>query len=358
MKKNSIPVFNKIIFAVISLLFMFFFLFFFTPAASLTVPVNTEYGPGVCRLQPLQKENGRGDFLLVRVKAQNPDSADYPHASILVRSAGPGDTARQYRIRINIDGYDHLYYVPLALGGADGDIILDLPDPEGIDISIGSLALKKRIFFPMDIFLEEKLAGDYHIFRSIDHFLIPVYAFLALSIITAAAYCILFVRPEKKRCCRKAVFIVLLSIMLLFTALSVRNEFFAIKSYWRSYGDDLLSGNIEDTYTGIYDFERFIAWADDVLPEDRGVIVFVKGEPVYIMSEMAFNMYPRDLKFLDISGKDREDIKKDLDDLAGARNQRYSYLIVLSGDDSGLVDPGFSIIARYNTGAGFIYALE
>ena len=358
MKKSSTPVLKKIIFAVISLLSLLFFLFFFTPLASIAIPADTECGPGYCRIQPFQDGNKGVNFLLVQVKARNPDSSGYPSSSMLVKFSTRDNKAGQYRIRINIDGRDHLYYVPLSREGADGDIILEVPDLEGIDITIESLALKKRMFFPLDIFLEEKLAGDYHIFRSIDHFLIPAYALLLLSMILAAAYCIFFIRPAKNRCFRKTVFIVLLSIMLFFAALSIRNEFFVLKSYWRSYGDDLLSGSIEDTYTGIYDFERFIAWADDVLPEDRGAIVFVKGQPIYIMSEMAFNMYPRDLKFLDISGKDREEIEKDLDGLAGAHDGRYSRLIVLSGDDSGLVDDRHRIIARYTPDGGFIYALE
>jgi hypothetical protein len=359
MKKDSIPVLKIIIFAVIALLLLLFFLFFFTPAASITVPVKTVYESGTCRIQPSQKETAGGNFLLVQVKAENPDSAGCPYSSILVKFAGRDNTRRQYRIRINIDGGNRLYYVPLSREGTAGDIILEIPDPDGIDISIGSLALKKRIFFPLDIFLEEKLAGqDNYSSRSIDHFLIPSYALLLLSIILAAVYCILFIRPAKKRCFRKAVFIVILSIMLFFTAASIRNEFSALKSYWTSYGDDLLSGNIEDTYTGIYDFERFIAWADDILPEDGGAIVFVKGDPVYIMSEMAFNMYPRDLEFLDISGKNREDIEKDIKGLAGAHYERYSYLIVLSADDSGLVDPRYRNIARYNPGGGLLYILE
>jgi hypothetical protein len=358
MKKDSTPVLKVIILAVIALLSLLFFLFFFTPAAGIAVPADTECGPAFCRIRPSQYESAGGNFLLVRAKARNPDSAGYPHSSILVKFSGRDDTVGQYRMRINIDGRDHLYYVPLSREGTDGDIILEIPDLEGIDISIESLALKKRIFFPLDIFLEEKLAGDHQIFRSTGHFLIPAYALLLLTMFPAAAYCILFVRPAKKRCYRKAVFIVLLSIMLFFTALFIRSEFFVLKSYWNSYGDDFLSGNIEDTYKGIYDFERFISWADDALPEGRGAIVFVKGEPVYIMSEMAFNMYPRDLRFLDISGKTREGIEKDLSDPAIEHDGKYSCLIVLSADDSGLVGPQYRIIDRYNAAGGLLYVLE
>jgi hypothetical protein len=358
MRKDCIPVLKKIIFTVIALLSLLFFLFFFTPAASIDIPAKTIQESGIFRLQPLQKEDGGVNFLLVQVKARNPDSSGYPSSSMLVKFSTRDNKAGQYRIRINIDGRDHLYYVPLSREGADGDIILEVPDLEGIDITIESLALKKRIFFPLDTFLEEKLAGDYHIFRSIDHFFIPAYALLLLSMILAAAYCILFIKPAKNRCFRKTVFIVLLSIMLFFTAASVRNEFSALESYWKSYGDDFLSGNIENTYKGVYDFERFIDWADDKLPEGRGAIVFVKGEPVYIMSEMAFNMYPRDLRFLDISGKSSEDIEKYLDGPGGAYDKGYTCLIVLSVDDSGLVDPRYRMIGRYNSSGGLLYVLK
>jgi len=358
MKKDSTPVLKIIIFAVIALLSLLFFILFFTPAASIAIPVDSEYGSGVCLIQPSNGENAQGNFLLVQVKAQNPVSADYPYSSILVKFSGRDNTGGQYRMRINIDGRNKLYYVPLSREGTDGDMILEIPDLEGIDISIESLALKKRIFFPLDMFLEEKLAGDHQIFRSTGHFLITAYALLLLLMILAASYCILFVRPAKNRCYRKAVLIVLLSIMLFFTAISIRNEFSALRSYWTSYGDNFLSGNIEDTYKGIYDFERFISWADDNLPVDRGAIVFVKGEPVYIMSEMAFNMYPRDLEFLDITGKSREDIEKDLSDLAIEHDGKYSCLIVLSADDSGLVGPQYRIIDRYNAAGGLLYVLE
>jgi len=76
------------------------------------------------------------------------------------------------------------------------------------------------------------------------------------------------------------------------------------------------------------------------------------------MSEMAFNMYPRDLEFLDITGKSREDIEKDLSDLAIEHDGKYSCLIVLSADDSGLVGPQYRIIDRYNAAGGLLYVLE
>ena len=142
-----------------------------------------------------------------------------------------------------------------------------------------------------------------------------------------------------------------------FPATYIYGEVLAVKSHWNAYGDDLLSGNIEDTYLGIYDFERFIIWADETIPEGQPVIVFVKGEPVYIMSEMAYNMYPRDIKFLDISGKTADDIAAEIDDIRRASGKKYDYLIVLSEDDSRLAS-GYELTARYRSTGGYIYKIK
>ena len=44
------------------------------------------------------------------------------------------------------------------------------------------------------------------------------------------------------------------------------------------------------------------------MPEGQNIIVLVKGEPVYIMAQMAYGLYPRDIKFINISSMSADEI--------------------------------------------------
>jgi hypothetical protein len=117
--------------------------------------------------------------------------------------------------------------------------------------------------------------------------------------------------------------------------------------------------------------------------------VLVKGEPIYIMAQMAYGLYPKDIKFIDISrmsaeeitdkitslnfaespGKDRGDsanIVADknnaetnnagLTDSSGAR--AYEYIIVfLETDKEFLKTVKVKLEYSYRENAGFIYRL-
>jgi hypothetical protein len=117
--------------------------------------------------------------------------------------------------------------------------------------------------------------------------------------------------------------------------------------------------------------------------------VLVKGEPIYIMAQMAYGLYPRDIKFIDISsmsadeiankikglnfaespgknGGDSANIEADknnaetnnagLTDSDGA--QTYEYIVVLSETDREFLE---SVKVRleysYRENAGFLYKL-
>jgi hypothetical protein len=156
---------------------------------------------------------------------------------------------------------------------------------------------------------------------------------------------------------KKAVFIFIISILLLFSVNFVYTEIITVKSYWGSYKKHIMAGSLDETYFGFYDFEKFIIWADDTIPEGMDIIVFLRGEPVYIMSEMAYNLYPRDIKFINISGRTFEEINSEIESINKSYKDIYEYLIVLSEDDASSAFR-FELLARYRTTGGFIYKIK
>jgi len=147
----------------------------------------------------------------------------------------------------------------------------------------------------------------------------------------------------------------MLSVLLFFSATYIYAEVLAVKSYWHTYRDEIISGDLESTYSGFYGFEKFISWAGGIVPEDKDIIALVRGEPVYIMSELAYNLYPRDIKFIDLSGRDYEEINDEIEEMSQSYTDAYEYLIVLSEDDSYFA-AGLELIAKYRTTGGFIYS--
>lgn len=313
-----------------------------------------------------------GHYLIIAITASSPNSADYPSGTAAIKWFHPSDgTAHTYqqRFKLYIDGARHRYYIPLGTNegwvpssGFD-NMVVELPPVEGTDMEISSVVFRKRIFFPLDIYLGRKLlgvAGSGPI--NINNFLIPSYILLLLFLILCLIYYLLFRSFYSKKInpgmiVKRAVFIFILSVLVLFSATYIYNGVFTIKSYWKAYGDNVMSGELEDTYQGFYDFEKFIIWADNVIPQGKDIIVFVRGEPVYIMSEMAYNLYPRDIKFKNISGRTLDEINAEIESMNEASEDGYEYLIALSEDDAHFASQ-FELIARYRTTGGFIYEIE
>ncbi len=308
-----------------------------------------------------------GDYLITAITASNPGSADYPSCTAAIKWSRPSDgtaTIYQQRFKLYINGTRHSYYVPLGINrdwfpaSGSNNMILELPQIEGTDIRMSSVELRKRIFFPLDIYLGRMLPGSV----SINKFLIPAYILLFLFLMLCLIYYLLFRPfPNKKishgMAIKKAVFIFILCILMFFSATYIYTEAATVKSYWKAYGDNIMSGQIEDTYQGFYDFEKFIIWADSVIPEGRDIIVFVRGEPVYIISEMAYNLYPRDIKFINISGRTFDEINTEIESINEASENAHKYLIILSEDDAHSVSR-FELLARYRTTGGFVYEIE
>ena len=134
-------------------------------------------------------------------------------------------------------------------------------------------------------------------------------------------------------------------------------EAYIVKSYWDSYRQYILSGNLSETYLGFYNFEKFIFWLDDRIPEDENIIVLVRGEPIYIMSEMVYNLYPIDVKFINISQKEELKILEEIIKINSKSQNRYSYIIALS-EKNKLISNRLEIIDQYTDNGGFIYKFK
>ncbi|TET48182.1 MAG: hypothetical protein E3J58_06825 [Actinomycetota bacterium] len=75
------------------------------------------------------------------------------------------------------------------------------------------------------------------------------------------------------------------------------------------------------------------------------------------MSEMAYNLYPRDIKFINISGKTFDEINSEIEGINESPTDAYNYLIVLS-EDNAYSASRFELLARYRTTGGFIYRIK
>jgi hypothetical protein len=307
-------------------------------------------------------------YFVISLQAENTGSANYTSGTAVLawNSLDNGyEDQYQERFKIYFDSSRHNYYIYAGQNrnwsevSTIGGITFEIPLLDGIDIRLLDIALKERIFYPVDIslarLLENPLQPGY---ARINWLLIPSYIFFLISLILTGIYIILFKhKASGRKVFKRMVFVLILVLLLFFSATYIYREAISLRRYWKAYRDDILSGDIEGTYLGLYDFEKFILWAQKTIPDESNIIVLVKGEPVYILSEMAFNMYPRDIKFVDISGNTFNEVKSILEDLSGIKKDAYDYLVILSEDDIRIAS-GFELIARYRSTGGYIYKLR
>ncbi|MDZ7836925.1 MAG: hypothetical protein U5N58_02685 [Actinomycetota bacterium] len=121
-----------------------------------------------------------------------------------------------------------------------------------------------------------------------------------------------------------------LAILVLFSLNFLTAQIYTARSYWLSYKSNIQQKDLSSTYQGFYDFEKFISWVGQSLPQDQNLSVLVKGQPVYIMSEMAYNLYPRDIRFIDISEKNNSQILEEIDTVS---RDGYNHIVILSEQD-------------------------
>ncbi len=340
---------------IIGIVFVTLFILFSTPFFSISkIATRDDLIPSDSNLisigETLDLAPELSHYLMVKISARNTSSVDYPAGTAAIRWNTVIDetaSADQQKFKIYIDGMSHNYYVPVGENkywtetGNIQNLVLEIPQIEGVDIKVGQISLKDRIAYPADIYISRKIqALSGGTIRTIDPFLVPTYILLFLFLVLSTVYFFLFrsyyLKQGRKisQVIKKAVFIFIISMLLLFSVSFVYKEIITVKSYWDSYKKHIVAGSLDQTYFGFYDFEKFIMWVDGAVPEGMDIIVYVRGEPVYIMSEMAYNLYPRDIKFINISGKTFDEINAEIESINDIHKDTYNYLIALSEDDT------------------------
>lgn len=307
-----------------------------------------------------------GSYLKISLKAKNNESADFPAGSINIKwkyeNQADYNPLNQESMRIFIDGSSHNY---LAAVGENknwkqnekiSSVLIEVPEVKGVDIKINEISLNKRLIFPLDSFINKFFKENFSI-REINRFLTPVY--IGLLFILAMTYSLKLV--SRRVMTGKIMFSASVIILFIFSIYFFKNEIITVKSYYDSYKKNIHQTDLKNTYLGFYDFEKFISWADQKIPANENLIVFTRGEQIYIESELAYNLYPRDVKFINISQSTPQKINNEILSInLGAKNQEknsYKYIIALSFDD---VKNGDALALKYSykPDAGLIYTLK
>jgi len=364
------------------------------------------------------------DYILINLNAANKKNVQYPFASIalnieeqklsndslpeVMESSSNKQPVYfiQERFKIYIDGFNHTYYIPVGenkywtqhftfeietLKSQTDKLVIEVPKIDGIEININKIEIKKKYFFAPDSHINFFLKNNFNI-SSISRYITPVYIFIILVLIIFLFFQILFNLPKFTNrtignarglkeipCTRlkmeaidnkiniKARPLQFLIIIMIFIPFSfcfyfINNYTVTLKSFWESYKKNITGFQLSQTYSGFYNFRSFIFWVDKQIPEGQDIIVLLKGEPVYIMSEMAYKLYPRDLKFLNIDYKSEEELLREIENINLDKNlnnkTRYNYIVVLSKE---IIPPSslkVELVSRYREAGGYIYKLE
>jgi hypothetical protein len=244
-----------------------------------------------------------------------------------------------------------------SLKGQISSLEIEIPKIEGVSIQINSISLNQRTVFALDSHINY-FFKNYFQLSHIARYLTPAYVFLILFTVVFFPLSFLLKRTctggaRRARISYKTlVLLIPLFLLIVFSFYFINNYIFTVKSYWDSYKQYIISGRLGETYHGFSDFEKFVTWVGEKVPQDRNVIVLVKGEPVYIMAQMAYGLYPRDVKFMDISNMSVDEIA----DKITSFNFIYEYIVVLSETDKVFLEPvKVKLEYSYRKNAGFIY---
>jgi len=356
-----------------------------------------------------------GDFIIIDIKAENIANVKYPSSSIAVKwehaidkasnETGIAEIKKQQTCRIVIDGIKHSYYIPIGEnlawtqssghgGITDSDnlnnnivnsivsdnvissISIEPPEIEGIEIKISGVRLVRRLILPLDSYVNywaKKLMN----IEQINRFMTPAYIFLVFSLILFLIYILLYRGAAAKErnsisgknetskyrdafVPTKILIFISTAILLAFSFYFIALNSFTIKSYVNSYRQYILKGEVDKTYEGFYNFRRFISWIGQKVPEGENIIVLLRGEPVYIISEIAYNLYPKDIKYVDVSTKNDQQILSEIKEInqAGKNNNlSYKYIVIISKEDIPQI-ADLELIDKYKENGGFLYRLR
>jgi hypothetical protein len=260
-------------------------------------------------------------------------------------------------------------------------ISIEPPEIEGIEIKISEAKLIRRIILPLDSYINywaKKLMNV----EQINRFLTPAYIFLTFSLILFFIYILLYrekqssvsvknetfkdafvnmLKDEKQKIPPEKILIFIsTAILLAFSFYFIALNSFTIKSYVDSYRQYILQAEFDKTYEGFYNFRKFISWIGQKVPEGENIIVLLRGEPVYIMSEIAYNLYPKDIKYIDVSKKNDQQTLSEIKEInqAGKNNNlSYKYIVIISKEDIPQIED-LELIDKYKENGGFLYRLR
>jgi hypothetical protein len=307
-----------------------------------------------------------GNYLKIRLNAKNSESSDFPAGSINLKwkyeNQSEYDPLNQESIRIFVDGFSHNY---MAAVGENKNwkpnekiisMLIEVPQVKGVSINISEISLNKRLIFPLDSYINKFFKENFQI-REINRFLTPTY--VGLLVIIAMVYLLKLV--SRRVMTGKIMFNASLVILLIFSIYFFKNEIITVKSFYDSYKKNIQKNDLKNTYLGFYDFEKFISWAADKIPVNENLIVLIRGEQIYIESELAYNLYPRDVKFINISQSTAEKINNEVSGInSEAKNQdknSYKYIIALSLEDV-KNNNYLALKYSYKPDAGLIYTMK
>jgi hypothetical protein len=403
---------KKYIFIIVCIIFLIFFILTCTPAVSQTILEYPSYNlntntAGYKISESNNVNNGNldfklvnpiipeiGDYFLIGLKAKNTGGVEYPYSSVLTswmhKSEDPGNksqnepenapaTINEQNFNILIDGFEHSYFIPVGenkswtmldkirKGLSDKSnsyitmISIKVPEIEGINTQIQIIELKRRTIFPVDSYLNYFFKKIFNL-QHINRFLTPAYIFILLIILLFIIHRLIFYKKKYVQLVPstpslKIIFISFLGILIIFSFYFISSSFFTVKSYRDSYKKYIISGELDKTYLGFYNFEKFIYWADTKIPEDENIVVLLRGDPVYIMSELAYNLYPRDIKYINISQGNIDKILEEIKKINYEYSNNYKYIIILSEKDIPASNQ-LEFIDKYRENGGFVYKLR
>ncbi|MGM0368042.1 MAG: hypothetical protein ACQEP2_05635 [Actinomycetota bacterium] len=298
------------------------------------------------------------DYFVISIKAANPRSIDFPKgtASIIWDS---GEPLHIQKFDIFIDNTAHNYYVPIGenpywqkTGQVERAEIL-LPQVDNIKVEVENISFNRRSLFPIDSAVNSFFRENFDL-NHINRFQSPAaILFIAISILYSIYF--LIFRPAGSK--TNPIIITATTILVLFSFYFLQIQYHTIKSYYQAYQKSIKQREFSTTYQGFYDFEKFISWLDRNIPEDQNLILLVRGQPGYIMSEMAYNLYPKDIRFVNISEKEEQDIIEEITLINDRNNMAYSHIVALSEKDK-ISSHRLTLENSYRETGGFIYILN
>ncbi len=301
---------------------------------------------------------GLSDYLAVSIETINTGSVKFPKGTASIAWGQDGSLYIE-KFDMHIDGMLHNYYIPIGENqywlktGNVEKIEVSLPEVDNIEIGVKNISFNRRIFFPVDSAVKLFFKKTFSI-SSINRFLAPAALIFIFISLLSLLYFIIFKEIKSKI---NPVVISAVAILLFFSCYFIQEQYNTVKSYFSSYYKEIKEKDFSSTYFGFYDFEKFLSWLNFKMPDGQNLIMLVRGEPVYIMSEAAYNLYPRDIKFINISQKEDQEIIEEIEEINKENNYNYRHIVILSDKDS-LQSYKLTLVDNYRETGGYIYTIN